>query len=343
MLPFLRRQWFLLGLAGALALAIAAPGIGRKGGPLAPERWQGLLVAAIFLLSGLELRTKELRGAAGDVRLHAFVQGVSLAVAPLLFYVVTRLLAPTGLPDALLEGFVVLGCLPTTVTSGVAFTRVSGGDEAGALFNATLGNLLGIVVTPLTILLVTGRHGSVPAGKVALELAWQVALPVALGQAWQVLRTAPLSKPAAPGGKTWFGRASALLLLALIYLVFCDSLARGSDVSAGHVAAAIVIALVLHGALIAIAFRLSLLEVWRFSRPKRTAAVIGATQKTAALGLPLLAILYREDASVGLIALPLLVYHPLQLFVAGTAVDAWRRYNGVQSPPDPTAPENAAR
>jgi len=342
MLRLLRRQSFLVGLAIVVAAAVAAPGIGRNGGPLAPERWQGFLVFGIFLCSGLELPTNALGVALRDVRLHVFVQGVSLGVAPLLFFAATRALEPTSLPRALLEGFVVLGCLPTTVTSGVAFTRASGGDEAGALFNATLGNLIGIFVTPLSILFMTGRHAAAPVGTVAMQLAWQVAAPVALGQLLQRIARGCISKARSPAGP-WLRRSSVFLLLAIIYLVFCNSLSRGLAVSASYIIAAVVIAAALHVGLIAVAFGLSRLAIWRFSRPRRTAAIICSTQKTAALGLPLLAILYRDDPSIGLVALPLLIYHPLQLLVAGVAVDAWRTYNGVPIPPEPTAPERSAR
>jgi len=132
------------------------------------------------------------------------------------------------------------------------------------------------------------------------------------------------------------GPVSIALLLLLIYFVFCDSLSKGLHVSVGEVAFAIAIAAALHGALYFVAFRASAFPVWRFSRAKRTAAVIGSTQKTAALGLPLLAILYQGDPRVGLVALPLLIYHPLQLLVAGTATTAWRRFNA------PAAPETRA-
>jgi sodium/bile acid cotransporter 7 len=338
MLRFLRKHWFLVGLVAVLGAAIAAPGVGRPGGPLAPEKWQWLLVAGIFLLSGIELRTSELGGAVRDFRLHVFVQGLSLGFCPVLFYATARLLEWAPLPRPLLEGFVVLGCLPTTVTSGVAFTRASGGDEASALFNATIGNLLGIVITPFSILIATGHHASLPPGVVATQLAWQVAAPVAIGQLlqfWIGAFVAPF--------RAWLGRASVLLLLALIYFVFSGSLSRGFGVGIGYVAVAIVICAALHGALIAIALGLSAMKVWAFSRAKRTSAVICSTQKTAALGLPLLAILYREEGSLGLLALPLLIYHPLQLFVAGSAVDAWRRYNGVFLSPNPTRQENASR
>src|SRR5262245_52301350 len=109
MLHFLRRQWFLIGLVVVLSAALLAPDVGRRGGPLATQIWQAWLVAGIFLISGFDLRTSELRGALRDFRLHLFVQGTSLAIAPLLFYTAARLLSHTSLPAPLLEGFVVLG------------------------------------------------------------------------------------------------------------------------------------------------------------------------------------------------------------------------------------------
>src|SRR5262245_45299976 len=109
MLRLLRRQMFLVGLVVVLVLAIAAPNVGRAGGPLAPERWQGLLLSGMFLMSGIELRTRALGVPVGAVRLRAFVQGVSLVLAPVLFFAVARSVQATTLSESLLEGFVVLG------------------------------------------------------------------------------------------------------------------------------------------------------------------------------------------------------------------------------------------
>ncbi|HEX9295306.1 MAG TPA: bile acid:sodium symporter family protein [Polyangiaceae bacterium] len=331
-----RRQWFLAGLVLVLAIAILAPDVGRGDGPLSPGRWRGWLVASIFLISGLELRTSQLGEAVRDYRLHVFVQGLSLLICPLFFWCVAQGLAHTGLPWPLIEGVVVLGCLPTTVTSGVAFTRVSGGDEAGALFNATLGNLMGVVVSPIWILLLTGQQGNIPLEAVAPQLAWQVAAPVGLGQAIQLVLARYV-----PSLRVRLGNVAGVLLLVLIYFVFCDSLSQGVRVGAAHVLAAISILAALHGALLLIAFRSSGLPIWHFSRAKRTAAVICSTQKTAALGVPMIAIVYANRPELGLVTLPLLVYHPLQLLVAGAAVDAWRRYNGTDRPLSPTTSQPA--
>jgi sodium/bile acid cotransporter 7 len=259
---------------------------------------------------------------------------VNLGVAPALFYGAARVLErSTSLPIELLQGVVVLGCLPTTVTSGVVFTRASEGDEAGALFNASLGNLLGVFVTPWLILATTGRAGKIGVYAVALELASRVVLPFFVGQLVQYALGRSIERV-----RPWLGRTSMGFFLALVYFVFCDSVSRGLDVGAAQIGTALLVVAVLHGALYLIAFRSSLLDVWHFSRAKRTAAVIGSTQKTAALGLPLLEILYRQNPQVGLVALPLLLYHPLQLLVASAAAGAWRSYNRRANLPAPTPP-----
>jgi sodium/bile acid cotransporter 7 len=45
-------------------------------------------------------------------------------------------------------------------------------------------------------------------------------------------------------------------------------------------------------------------------------------QKTLAVGVPLIAILYKGDPNLAFLTLPILVYHPLQLLV-GAASAPW--------------------
>ena len=46
-------------------------------------------------------------------------------------------------------GFLFLAILPTTISTAIVYTSVSGGDSVAATFNATLSNLLGIIAVPL--------------------------------------------------------------------------------------------------------------------------------------------------------------------------------------------------
>ena len=143
---FCDKNYFLVGLVTAVALAGIAPGIGRKGGPLMPEltvAWGA--TCSIFVLAGLNLPTSELRRAAMSLKEHTLIQSINLALIPLaMLPLCNALLAGGLLSQSLRDGMLVMSALPTTVNMCVALSRSSAGDEALAIFNAVLGNLLGV-------------------------------------------------------------------------------------------------------------------------------------------------------------------------------------------------------
>ncbi len=51
-------------------------------------------------------------------------------------------------------------------------------------------------------------------------------------------------------------------------------------------------------------------------KPKlRVMGLFGCTQKTVAVGVPLIQALYQHDPLIGVYTLPILVWHPMQLFI----------------------------
>jgi sodium/bile acid cotransporter 7 len=69
------------------------------------------------------------------------------------------------------------------VSTAIVFTSLAGGNAAGALLNATLSNVLGVIVTPLwvgVLLQARGEHMSVLP--LMRQLALLILLPLLLGQ-----------------------------------------------------------------------------------------------------------------------------------------------------------------
>ena len=123
-----------------------------------PDRPQ----CGIFLLAGLSLPTNQLAAAALQWKEHALIQSFNLGFMPLVMLGVCMLVGPTGLFErSLLDGLLVMSALPTTVNMCVALTRSSNGNEALSIFNAVLGNILGVVFTPGLLLLLVGRAGAI--------------------------------------------------------------------------------------------------------------------------------------------------------------------------------------
>lgn len=310
---FLLRHWFLVGLALVIAFAAWQPWIGARGGPLKPELTVHLAVAGAFLVSGMTLPLARLREAAGQVRLHLFIQLFCFVLIPALVWSARPLLAWLGASDALIQGFVVLACLPITIASCVIFTRAAGGNEAGALCNSVLGNLIGLVVTPVLLLLLLGTHGEAPITSVLGQLSLEVLLPLVVGQAIRLLarqRTAVFERIRQI--------PSLLLLLYLIFCVFCATFSATMPDGAGRdIAIAVVGAVVLHGGLLALSWWMGGWRVLGFNHGDRIAALLCSTQKTIALGVPMLSILYGHHPQLAWLTLPLICYHPLQLVISG--------------------------
>ncbi|XP_067897423.1 sodium/bile acid cotransporter 7 isoform X3 [Heterodontus francisci] len=163
-----RKQWFLVAIVLVITFAKLKPSVGVHGGPLRPEiTITYVAVSTIFLNSGLSLKTEELTSALMHVKLHMFVQIFTLGFFPTAVWFFLKLLALTSINPWLLKGLQTVGCMPPPVSSAVILTKAVGGNEAAAIFNSAFGSFLGIVVTPLLLLLFVTEEGdrsNVPAG-----------------------------------------------------------------------------------------------------------------------------------------------------------------------------------
>jgi sodium/bile acid cotransporter 7 len=322
MTAFLNKHWFLLGIPLVVALGWLWPEGMRDAGVLHAGAWKDWLVVAVFLCSGLSLPGRALVTACARWRLHVLVQATSLLLVPLLMWLAVMPLRALGMAEDLILGLLFLACLPTTIASCVALTRAGGGDQAGALFNSAGGNLLGIVVTPLTCLLLTGLKPSIPVAAVVAQLGYLVLAPLVVGQVLRLL----LPRFIEPYGPV-FGKTTLALLLGILANVFANAFARGfPPIGAWSVVLLVATVVGGHLLLLALAWWLSALRLAALDPPGRVAALICSTQKTAALGVPMLAVMFQGDPRLALLTLPILCWHPLQLSVGAALaprLNAW--------------------
>ena len=319
-------DWFLLGMLAAVGLAWGWPQLGAKDGPLHPELVNRLGVALIFFLNGLSLSLVALRAGALRWPLHLVVQLGTFLLFPL---VGLGLLTLTGnwLAPALGLGFFFLCVLPSTVSSSVALTAVARGNVAAALFNATLSSVIGVFITPLWMGWWLHRHGAgaggvggVAMGAVVGDLVLWLLVPLVLGQLCR-----RLLGEWAQRHREGLHRVDRITILFIIYTSFCDSILRG--VWSGQGAGTLVTVLVGGGVLFTVVFSLLWLvsRVLKFPLEDRIAAVFCGSKKTIASGVPMAQVIFSGDPRLGLILLPLLVYHPMQLVICGVFAARWGR------------------
>ncbi len=314
-----KRDWFLIGMVVAIFLAWLFPEPGAHGGWMHPEVLTKAGVALIFFLHGVSLSFAAMRQGAMNWKLHLVVQ-VSVFV---LFPLLGLLLLPATkgwMSDDLRVGIFYLCALPSTVSSSVALTAAAGGNVPAAVFNATLSSVLGIVVTPVWMKVVAQGTGvSFPLGDVMGDLVVWLILPLVVGQ---------LSRPWLAGwakkNKALVSVVDRLTILLLVYTSFCDSMAY--KVWTDHGVLAVLGSFVISvGLFYAMFYAVGMIcDLLGFTWPDRIAAIFCGSKKSMATGVPMAQLMFGSNPGLGLILLPIMIYHPLQLIICGVLAGKWR-------------------
>ncbi|GFE92435.1 MULTISPECIES: bile acid:sodium symporter family protein [Acetobacter] len=310
----LRLDPFLLGLICTIFLATVLP---CHGAAVPVFQWLAIIVIAVmFFLQGARLSRKAVVDGVMAWRLHLIILACTFVLFPLLG-LAAHALAPGLLQNDVWMGVLFLCCLPSTVQSSIAFTSIGGGNVPAAVCAATASNIAGIFITPFLVGLVLSKHGG-SSGNV-LNIVFQLLLPFLLGQLLQ------------PWIGGWAHRNKKLLsltdrgsILIVVYTAFSEAVMQGlwhrlPLSQLGLIA--LVDFLLLVCVLLITAYGSRMAGV-----PLRDeiAIVFCGSKKTLASGVPMANVLFPAS-SVGLIVLPLMIYHQIQLFVCAVLARKFAR------------------
>jgi sodium/bile acid cotransporter 7 len=314
---FLRRRWFLLLLAGGLAVAAACPDCVRPIGDRLPLR---LIVALSLFLTACSLEGRRLARALARPGGVLVALAISFAFLPAL-----ALLAGGLLPlDDLRLGLLIIACVPCTLSSAVLWTRHAGGDEALALLIVVTTNALGWLVAPLWL---ASAGSAVVLDPLAMMRSLVVVLvvPVALGQ---VLRFVPGVARVVDRHRTSIGVSARLLVATVLVCAAADGAAQTEWLTVAALLSTAAVTLGLHLAGVVLAFAGGWLL--RLPRAERIAVAIAGSQKTLPVGLFLFGAYYRADYPLAV--LPLLLYHAGQLLADTLLADKLAAGQGGTQP-----------
>ena len=315
-LPRLRADPFLVALLAVVAVAAAFPASGRYGDVLGLAT--KIAIALLFLLYGVRLSPTEAWHGLRHWRLHLLVLGATFVAFPLLG-LAAHALVPTVLTPGLYTGVLLLCLVPSTVQSSIAFTSIAHGNVPAAIVSATLSNMLGVVLTPLLVVLLVHTGGTARIdGSAVLYIVAQLLLPFVLGQ---------LLRPWLAG---WVGRHASVTkafdrgsILLVVYTAFSLSMTQHvwSTVNVWRLVAIVVVC----AALLAIMLALTVgtARLVRLNRADMAVLVFCGSKKSLASGLPMTLVLFGSGA--GLIMLPLIIFHQLQLVVCAAIASRMSR------------------
>lgn len=321
-------DWFLCGMVAAVSLAIVWPELGRSEGLLHLDHASDIGIFVVFLLHGLGLKTEQLRSGAARWKLHLLVQASTYVLFPLLGLALHALFG-RFVPPALGLGFLYLCALPSTISSSVAMTAAARGNVPAAIFNATLSSLLGIVLTPLILNLIATTTGNgLPLGPAILKLGTLLFLPFVLGQLLRRFIGAWFVKY-----KRYTDKIDRVVILLLVLNSFSDSVYSGLLTRQGP--SLLIVTAIGTAFLLAVTLWLTRLAArrLRFDRADEVTAVFCGSKKTLASGMPMARILFGAHPGLGLVVLPIMIYHQLQLTVCAILAERYARAQEAADPP----------
>jgi sodium/bile acid cotransporter 7 len=310
--------WFLL---SAVGLAYLWPEPGTASGTFSLERLANLGVLLIFFFYGLRLSPAKMRAGLGNTRLHLLIHATTFLLFPLLILGTRPLFEGTN-EAALWLGLFFLAALPSTVSSSVVMVLIARGNLPAAIFNASLSGLLGVFLTPLWMSSVpeSSPGGAVELGPVMGKLFVQVILPVGVGIG--------LNRWLGTWAERWksgLRRFDQSVILLIVYTSFSESFATDqfAGTSAGVLLGLGVGMLALFLLVYAVINRLC--RWLGFNREDRITALFCGSKKSLVHGSVMVPILFPGTAAVGILLLPLLLYHALQLIAASVLAQAEAR------------------
>lgn len=295
----------LLVLAIGLALALPVHGAAR-------DVAQFIANAAVFLLfflNGLRLPRHEVRAGIGNHQLLwplvAWVFG-AMALAGWLLWQGGQ----GWMPPLVALGFLYLGCLPSTVQSATAYSSLAGGNVASSVVAAALLNILGVFITAPLFSILAGSGTAEFHAEGLLKVVTILLIPFLLGQALQGRLGGWVA-----GHRSLITKMDRSSIAIAVYVAFSGAveqrfweridlagwlwLAGGTALFLlyGHVGAWLI-----GGAA-------------RLDRSNRITFLFAGAQKSIAMGGPLATVLF-PPAAAGIVLLPILLYHLVQLVIA---------------------------
>ncbi|CAL5363347.1 unnamed protein product [Camellia sinensis] len=127
LLTFASNNFLPLALVGGVLFGLVNPSLGCLADRYYMSKFSTF---GIFIISGLTLRSEEIGAAAEAWPVGIFGLGSILLLTPLFSRFILQLQLQ---PQEFVTGLAIFSCMPTTLSSGVALTRLAGGNSALAL------------------------------------------------------------------------------------------------------------------------------------------------------------------------------------------------------------------
>jgi len=308
---------FFFLMIGVIFLAWIYPPVGIEESPLQLPTIAGYGVSVIFFFYGAKLSPESLLSGLSKWRLHLTVQLSTFVLFPLAVGAL-RLIFKDYFSTNIGLGIFYLAALPSTVSSSIVMVSIARGNIAAAIFNASISSILGIFITPLLMSTVLGKsQAGFDIGHTILLLCLQVLLPVIIG----LLLHSKLGGWVARY-KTMLGKFDQFTILLIVYTSFCESFS-GHMFDGFAISEIVILGAIMLSLFLAVFALMNQFSVWmKFKREDRIVVIFCGSKKSLVQGAVMGKVLFPDQALLGVVLLPLMLYHALQLMIGSTIAKA---------------------
>ncbi|PKQ68503.1 hypothetical protein BZG01_04640 [Labilibaculum manganireducens] len=301
---------FVLSIIAVISIAYIFPDWGTRESKIPIDTISAIGISLIFFFYGLKLSPTKLKEGIKNWKLHLLIQSSTFLIFPLLI-LVFRPFIQNEEQKIIWLAFFFLAALPSTVSSSVVMVSIAKGNIPAAIFNASISGIIGVVITPLWMgLFVQSAQTDFNFTDIYLKLIVQIILPVIMG----VLLQRFFGEFAQKHNKhlTLFDKS---IILLIIYKSFAASFEENifSSVSIWDLLLLIIAVLLLFCLMFFFTGFLS--KEMEFNTEDQITAQFCGTKKSLVHGTVFSKIIFGNIASIGIILLPLMLFHALQLLI----------------------------
>ncbi len=277
-------------------------------------------IALLFFMHGAKLSREKIIAGGGHWRLHLWVMCSTFVIFPLLGLLFVWW-HPLPVGAEIYTGFLYLCILPATVQSSIALTSLAGGNVAAAVCSASASSLLGVFISPLLVGLVMNVHNDAASGHFEQigKIMLQLLLPFVLGHISRRWIAGWVERHRGLIGKT-----DQTSILLVVYSAFSEAVVNGIWHRVGASTLLYILAGCLGILFVALAINFLAARIFGFNRPDEITILFCGSKKSLANGVPMANILF-PSAAVGIIVLPLMIFHQVQLMVCSMLAQRYKR------------------
>lgn len=301
---------FVVAIIIVICFAKVFPQWGSKESSLPLDLVGSIGISLIFFFYGLKLSPEKIKKGLKNWRLHILVQSSTFLIFPLiilLFYPLVH----TEQDKIIWLSFLFLAALPSTVSSSVVMVSIAQGNIPAAIFNATVSGLIGIVITPLWMsIFLQNTSGDFELNTIYLKLVTEILLPVMIGIGLQRY----LGKQAIRY-QTELSVFDKTIILLIIYKSFAEAFAEKIFENIALNQWLFISAATLLLFYTVYFFTGYLARLLDFQVEDRITAQFCGTKKSLVHGTVFAKILFPASIPTGVILLPLMLFHAIQIFI----------------------------